>query len=508
MSETQRPHPWGILLCCSSLMLSYGVVANGQVSGSNLTQGEPIVATSSTQANSSPIFLDASQFGTLTNCTGCISTAISHLPANGGVVITPSGYRETITSQIDLGDGSSKAVTLVLSPDTVITCKITSGTNCFVVHNASAITSYKVGTLGEPPLRTGGAAIILDSTANVASIVQNGERTGNGQAYFAIDNVWLENVSGATVTSCLDLADVNGQAVIRDTQVLCRGAIGINLTVPNAPPPPPPTNPFSGPYALDNVWSNNAGVAGGQPLKVMTSGSSFVSLEINGGGYLNPGDGNPCINIDGSGNATSALRGVRIRTYVQDETSNTGVIGIKLRDVNDVDISGAVIVMQGTNDTGIDISQSNTGRVRAIAVTASEVTGTGTGFGINNHITGEQFNGAQQHWLQYYYSADSFLNQNKVTGGSASIWADASNNWEFGITSSLNTSYEPLSMNGSALITVGHTTVGVLPSASSHAGAMIEVTDSTTISSEGQTCVGSSSHTALAFSNGSVWKCF
>jgi len=51
-------------------------------------------------------------------------------------------------------------------------------------------------------------------------------------------------------------------------------------------------------------------------------------------------------------------------------------------------------------------------------------------------------------------------------------------------------------------------TVAKLPSASANPGAMIRVTDSTAISTEGQTCVGGSSNMALAFSNGHVWKCF
>ena len=50
--------------------------------------------------------------------------------------------------------------------------------------------------------------------------------------------------------------------------------------------------------------------------------------------------------------------------------------------------------------------------------------------------------------------------------------------------------------------------VSSLPAAASSPGVLIYVTDSTTISAEGQTCVGSSNNKALAFSNGGVWKCF
>ncbi|MDE1940688.1 MAG: hypothetical protein KGI66_01065, partial [Patescibacteria group bacterium] len=51
-------------------------------------------------------------------------------------------------------------------------------------------------------------------------------------------------------------------------------------------------------------------------------------------------------------------------------------------------------------------------------------------------------------------------------------------------------------------------TVSTLPSASSDSGAIVRVTDSTAVATEGQTCVGSSTNVALAFSTGSAWKCF
>jgi hypothetical protein len=47
-----------------------------------------------------------------------------------------------------------------------------------------------------------------------------------------------------------------------------------------------------------------------------------------------------------------------------------------------------------------------------------------------------------------------------------------------------------------------------LPAASSNAGLVLTVIDSTSISAEGQTCVGGSGTTATAISNGTVWKCF
>ena len=52
-------------------------------------------------------------------------------------------------------------------------------------------------------------------------------------------------------------------------------------------------------------------------------------------------------------------------------------------------------------------------------------------------------------------------------------------------------------------------TVSQLPTASAgNAGQMRRVTDSTAITGEGQKCEGGGSGAALAFSNGTLWKCF
>jgi len=65
--------------------------------------------------------------------------------------------------------------------------------------------------------------------------------------------------------------------------------------------------------------------------------------------------------------------------------------------------------------------------------------------------------------------------------------------------------------DGTAVATLGNgtTTVAALPAAAAgNKGQQISVSDSTTVAAEGQTCVGGSTNTALAFSNGVVWKCF
>jgi len=82
--------------------------------------------------------------------------------------------------------------------------------------------------------------------------------------------------------------------------------------------------------------------------------------------------------------------------------------------------------------------------------------------------------------------------------------------WEFfdcsGTCNSVPTASFAISASGGAFPKA--LTVSILPSASSVPGGIFYVTDSTAITSEGQTCTGGSSTKALAFSTGSGWKCF
>jgi hypothetical protein len=57
-------------------------------------------------------------------------------------------------------------------------------------------------------------------------------------------------------------------------------------------------------------------------------------------------------------------------------------------------------------------------------------------------------------------------------------------------------------------LSLGAMTVNSLPPAASNVRTMFGVSDSTAITTEGQTCAGGGTNSALAFSNGSVWKCF
>jgi hypothetical protein len=73
---------------------------------------------------------------------------------------------------------------------------------------------------------------------------------------------------------------------------------------------------------------------------------------------------------------------------------------------------------------------------------------------------------------------------------------------------SRDVSLTALNVTASGFVAPGAITVANLPAAAGTAGKMFTVSDSTAIIGEGQMCVGGGSNIALAFSNGTVWKCF
>ena len=91
-------------------------------------------------------------------------------------------------------------------------------------------------------------------------------------------------------------------------------------------------------------------------------------------------------------------------------------------------------------------------------------------------------------------------NSQTTPGAGAKFFIDAA------VGSGKNFLGDGLTLGGS--LNPASTVVGSLPSAAANAGAVYTVTDSTTVSAEGQTCVGGSGNNALAYSNGTVWKCF
>jgi hypothetical protein len=121
-------------------------------------------------------------------------------------------------------------------------------------------------------------------------------------------------------------------------------------------------------------------------------------------------------------------------------------------------------------------------------------------------------------WAKLTNTSSLVLTDSYGYGNGSGVWANTD------ATSTLVIEGKFVNPTGAALLsgsgTIGNTvvygnlnsiatTVSGLPAAAAgNKGWMKVVSDSTSVATEGQTCVGSSTNTALAFSNGTVWKCF
>jgi hypothetical protein len=97
-------------------------------------------------------------------------------------------------------------------------------------------------------------------------------------------------------------------------------------------------------------------------------------------------------------------------------------------------------------------------------------------------------------------STNLFLLTANLTGGFTGLELENA-------SSIVQASYLDTGASIPALTFIHPLTVATLPAAGSSAGTITTVSDSTTIVTPGQTCVGGSTVTALAYSDGSVWHC-
>jgi hypothetical protein len=322
-----------------------------------------------------------------------IAAAQADLPTTGGIVVLPPGYRETITTKIDLGS-ATKPVILFAYPDVILTVNVTDGTYLFNVHNGSGIIGSNVGSA---PSRNGGFTIQLASTTNVASVIDTGEKnTAGGQAYILLENFFLQGHASATVSNAMvNIENVLGQARIKNIYVVIfANCYGVKCTTNvNAT--------GTGPLVFDNVWIDGQANTGAKPVFISTNGSkTMLPIDWIGGVVNHPGAGCNSFEVDGNGIALGGCAGMRIHTYFE-KLTGAAAISLRLRDVVGVDFSGCVFVLTDA-DTAIDISESAANRTAGIhggPVFKSSPTNAATL--LNNHITGEVISGAVQPFYNY-----------------------------------------------------------------------------------------------------------
>lgn len=315
-----------------------------------------------------------------------IATAMAALPAKGGTVFLPNGYRETFTTQYTLGDGINRFVNLVGGDDVTLTCNVTDGTNCFVVSNGSGIVSSKIGR-GNTGTNSG-FTITYPNTINVANVITSDFNTIGGQGYINLQGFFINGQdSGGTISNAVvNLENVLGQPILRDFVVThFNNTIGVRVATSTGGV----GNTGTGPLELTNVWVGGNHNAGARPLVIKPANSKGLGgISVIGGTYNHPGSGLPMIEVDGGGGSAGLLSSVSINTWVEN-LANGSSIGVKLRDVVGVNIHNLRCLVMDT-DTCIDISESGANKTSAIHIEPFfKSSPTNAATAINNHITGD-----------------------------------------------------------------------------------------------------------------------
>lgn len=313
-----------------------------------------------------------------------IAGAIASLPSTGSFIIhLPSGYRETFTSHINLGNGTNQSVFLWMDSDVIVTCNVTDGSYGFTVHDGGGIIGIRNQALTVG--RGCGSVISLAATCNVTNVIQTGESPQTALTFlgFEIDNV----LGGAVSNAFFNIVNLNNAHTIRDISGFYFPNVGIRISATTG------GIKSTGPLNVDNCFFDGVGLSGARPLIIESDGAGANNVvRVSGGLFLNPGSGKACIEINGGGSTTGAMRDVLIsEVYTQQWAGTTTVIGIKIIDAVGVIIQGGEFQLTDatTGHTGISIDQGGSGRTHSIVVENFRFGGGGGNAGLHNVITGK-----------------------------------------------------------------------------------------------------------------------
>jgi hypothetical protein len=324
-----------------------------------------------------------------------IQAALNDLPSSGGIVVCPTGYRETVTAQITLGSSSS-IVLLMLQQDVILTCNITSGSGAmFSVHDGSGIVGAQASTLTS---RAGGSLISLASTCSLANVIQTAD---DPQGSIILQGFGIDNVNGgASSGAFISLVNLNDACVIRDLKgsyfpnvgILVSATVGGVHTV--------------GPIIIENCFFDGVNHSASRPLVIESDGSGAVNgCNVIGGYWVNPGTGKGCIEVNGGGGSTGACRDILISEVYTQSGSNSGITGIKIIDAAGVIVTGSEfqVTNGGTGYTGVSIGSTGADRTHAISVNNFRHSSGSGNVGLANNITGENILTSTGNVLLYVY---------------------------------------------------------------------------------------------------------
>lgn len=324
-----------------------------------------------------------------------IAAALADLPANGGVVVCPAGYRETLTATTVLGSSSSQ-VLLFLAADVILTCNITGGASAmFSIHDGSGIVGTLISALSS---RAAGSLISLASTASITNVIETAD---NPQSNIILDTFEIDNVNaGACSGAFLNLLNLNDSCVIRNVKGSYFPNIGVHVSATTG------GVKSVGPLIIENCFFDGVNKTSSRPLLIESDGTGAINgVHVISGFWINPGTNKGCIEINGNGGSTGTCRDILLSEVYTQAGSNTGIVGVKIADAAGVVVLGGELQVTngGTGYTGITIASSGSNLTHSITVNNFRLNGITGNTRLSNTITSETIGDASGNIPTYVY---------------------------------------------------------------------------------------------------------
>jgi len=431
-------------------------------------------------STANPCSIDGLIYVSNAGCYKNLEQAINAASDKGlvaGTVIVPAGTWP-LGATTALGTEPAP-VSVYLMTGAKVICTIRNGTDCVKVQSSGYL---RGANWGRGAVR-GTSGIYCGTGANLTSLVTNKSHSGAGDGPGGIEDIFL---------SCEAKNVTLGKGVLW-WQLTSNNWASNNITIVSSAHGPA--------YYWSSGYSGFLGPNYISNLEINCLSPGCIPIELSGplgplfisGGDINYHPGSPTASggvvvMNDGGGITGPASVTFAGTHFEFET--TGDV-FSLDGVNDIKFDN--VFLNGVNNTAANCLHILNSQVTPSSVDFSGhiVAGTCTNV-VNNVATGTVIPPSAVYQGDIRY----------ISGGNSS-----------GTTMYIDgpmTEYGQANLNGGVL--PGNYTIdsgrNQLPAASSHVELIVHVTDSTTISSEGQRCVGSSSSHALAFATPSGWKCF
>jgi hypothetical protein len=424
------------------------------------------------------IFID----GTHYPCTsaGIISAISAAIVATISTVDARGCPNLPITAEIDVGNSSFYPITLLVPTYGSWAIGNLGGSSCGIkVFSKSSV-------LGDAPAGTAAFSLIPNAEATLYAALCTDPSPASGASYVHITGVSAGNPNAATMTRGMISLDHLFDSSETD-RLMAYNFFGNGIVF----------NDFCCGTIFKNSVSNGYGNAGAIPVVIgggTTTGGTIMAGAFYGLSAVHQGTGVSALYVNYN-SGVAIINSVQVHQLMLEWMAGadlttpyvtiTGAYGVTFDGVG---------VNSGPSGTNYAFSIQDVGAPSNVVI-RDVVQPLGTPYTVTNAITGNTV-------------ASSWLTDYEYMGAAAGECYRG-----YGIAGTTCTStFSANALQSFTFLSITPVTVASLPTAGAgNVGQTRSVSDSTAISSEGQTCVGGNAtppNHANAFSNGTVWKCF